>query len=98
MHEEKFEDQLQKSKKRVVVSSGISGYKIKQTWQPRIAAASLGHASLVHELLKANAEVNAPNQNGATDLKIDPRFSFHDLKPWLKCAPVPIADIIYKSH
>eukprot|EP00435_Cladocopium_sp_Y103_P073925 s29_g45.t2 len=34
----------------------------------QIAAASLGRAPLIHELLKANAEVDAPNQNGATAL------------------------------
>ena len=36
----------------------------------RIAAASLGHAPLVHELLKANAQVDAPNQNGVTCLNL----------------------------
>ena len=38
--------------------------------QLRIAAASLGRAPLVHELLKANAEVDAPNQNGVTCLNL----------------------------
>ena len=31
----------------------------------RIAAAALGRGSLVRELLKANADVDIPNQNGA---------------------------------
>ncbi len=34
----------------------------------RIAAAALGRGSLVRELLKANADVDIPNQNGATEL------------------------------
>lgn len=33
---------------------------------PRIAAASIGRASIVQELLKVKADVDAPNQNGVT--------------------------------